>query len=134
MGNEVRVADFILKRNGGFPPLLIEIENPAHRLFIKSGDLSSHANHARSQLAEWNSFISQDSRNVQGKFAFLAGPKEGLVIIGKGLDEKDRMLNTRFSGTLFWTYDFLILYARMRWNSVLETQCKLLGIQNVPRI
>ena len=99
-GNEEKKADFVLDRGGGFPSLLIEIENPIHQLFLKDGGPSAPANHARHQIAEWCSFIDQDSRNVAGEFAFLSGPKERLVLIGRGLDRKQEMLDTKFEGTL----------------------------------
>ena len=128
-GSDNRVADFILEREQGFAPILIELESPVHKVLTKNHDLTAQVNHARQQISEWVQFIDSDaSRNASGDYSFLVGPKERLIIIGKGLEHHDRLLNTRFDGTLVWTYDMFIEEGRRRLNDLHAFQCEMLGI------
>jgi len=132
LGNEKRKADFILEREEGFPPILIELENPHHKVLTQKNDLTVHANHARDQIAEWVSFIEQDSsRNASGEYSFLTGSKERLVIIGRGLENRDRLIDTKFSETLFWTYDILHNEAKIRQNKRIASQYSMLGLKAI---
>ena len=127
---ERRVADYILEREIGFPALLIELENPTQPVFKKNKDLTHQANHAISQITEWVSFIDRESENTVNEMEFLAGQKDRLVIIGRGLENIEEMKKTKFSGTMVWTYDLLIKEAKDRWNLVIKEQCNEIGIKN----
>lgn len=128
LGGETRKADFILQRSEGQPALLIELESPVHKVFTKRGDYTSEVNHARGQMDDWVRFISENSENVKGEMAFLGGPLDRLVVIGKHLENYDRMLNSRYGDTLIWTYEVLAKTTVTRWNRVITEQCKLLGM------
>lgn len=129
LDDEYREADFILEREAGFPSILIELESPAKKIFRRNGELTADANHAKAQIFEWVAFIEKDARrNASGEFAFLSGPKERLVIMGRGLDNKDKMLSTKFQDTLIWSYDLLLEQAKSQWNDTIEKQCKLVGL------
>ena len=126
---EKRKADFILEREQGLPPLLIELENPTHKILTKSLDLTAQSNHARQQISEWVSFIENDpARNASGDNYFLTGPKERLVIIGRGLEHKEKLIDTKFDGVVFWTYNILIEEAKKRLNEQYARQCELVGL------
>ncbi|HVO13308.1 MAG TPA: hypothetical protein VMX54_21385 [Vicinamibacteria bacterium] len=128
LGDDVRKADFILEREQGAPALLVELEAPVHKVFRKDGNLTQEATHAREQIVEWASFIDQDAkRNASGDLNFLAGPKERLVVIGRGIEQRELMLRQRWSDTNIWTYDVLLAEARTRWNNTVAEQCRLLG-------
>lgn len=128
--NEVRVADFILEREPGLPALLVELESPVHKVFRKNGELTAEANHAKNQIAEWVAFIDQDAqRNASGDFAFLAGPKQRLVIMGRGMEHREKLLRTKFTDTTIWTYDLLLEHAINRWNDEIAAQCRLIGLE-----
>ena len=125
--SEQRKADFILEREHGLPPMLIELESPAHKVFTKKMDLTAPVNHARQQISEWVSFIDTEPQsNAQDKFNFLSGPKERLIIIGRGLENKSRLLDTKFDGTVVWTYELFIEEAKKRLNDDYASQCELL--------
>ena len=127
-GAEVRRADFILERGIGLPAFLIELESPAYNVLRADGQLTEQANHARAQIAEWVAFIDQDAqRNASGELAFLAGPKQRLVIMGRGTADREVLLQQRFTDTTFWTYDLMLEQARQRWNGILEAQCRDIG-------
>ena len=129
LGDEKRKSDFILEREQGLPPMLIELESPVHEILTKRGDLTAPANHARQRISEWVSFIEGDPlRNASGENSFLTGPKERLVIIGRGLEHRQRLIQTKFDGITFWTYSILIEEARNRWNNHIASQYKLLGL------
>lgn len=131
-GDRMRKADFVLEREAGLPPLLIELEAPSHNVFRANEDLTSQANHARAQIAEWVSFIDRDSkRNTSGNFEFLAGPKQRLVVMGKGLQHEASLLNTRFTDTTIWTYDLLLKQAKERLSADFAHQCKTIGAQEI---
>lgn len=127
-----RIADIILEREHGMPAWLIELESPAAPVFKKNGDLTYEANHAKGQITEWDQFITLDpARNAAGEFAFLAGPRQRLVVIGRGLQHRDLMLRSRFSDTIIWTYDLLLEQAIERWERELNAQRQLLRLDPV---
>ena len=125
---EKRVADFVLKRETGFPALLIELESPNQPVFKNNHELTYQAHHAVSQISEWVSFIDLDSRNTVNEMDFMAGPKERLVIIGRGLDNIKEMKNSKFSGTTVWTYEMMLEEAKARWNRLITEQSISIGI------
>lgn len=128
LDEEARKADFILEREIGLPALLVELEAPVHRILRKDGGLTAEATHARDQIAEWVSFIDQDAqRNAGGEMNFLAGPKQRLVVIGRGVEDQATLLRQRFTDTSFWTYDLLLQQARLRWNDLFAEQCRQVG-------
>jgi hypothetical protein len=129
LGDERRRADFIHEREAGLPALLIELESPSHRVFRKNGDLTAEVTHARGQVAEWVRFIREaPGANAKGEMSFLSGPTQALVFIGRGLEHRAKLVETRFTDTIVWTYDLLIEEARSRWNANLEEQYRLLGL------
>lgn len=130
LGNKVRKADFILEREQGLPPILIELESPVHKVLRKNNDLTAAANHARQQIMEWISFIEKDPiRNASGEYSFLLGPKEKLIIIGRGVEYKERLIDTKFDGVTFWTYSMFIEEAKMRLNNHIASQYEMLGLK-----
>jgi hypothetical protein len=124
------VADLILDRGLGSPALLIELENPIHPLFTKSGDYTSHANHARRQISDWVRFIDENSDNTSGDMKFLAGPKQRLVVIGRGMDYVEQMRASIYDDATMWTYEMLIDAAKARWNNYITEQYRIVGIHN----
>ncbi len=131
LNDEKREADFILQRERALPSMLIELENPNAKMFKKNGEWTAEANHARNQIAEWVRFIQQNPANAQGQFSFLSGPKQQrLVIMGRGLEHLDAMINSKYQDTIMWTYDVLVKEAKDCWNKIIVGQCHLLGIAN----
>lgn len=127
---EKRIADIIMQRETGLPALLVELENPAVQMFKKGGELTAEANHARNQISEWVRFIEQNPENTQGEMNFLNGPKERLVIMNRGFEHLEAMVNSKYTDTIMWTYDLFLKEAKDRWNGIIIEQCKLLGISN----
>jgi hypothetical protein len=128
LGDEVRKADFILEREFGLPGLLIELESPVYTVFRKNGHLTAEATHAHGQILEWVEFIDREpQRNAAGEMAFLLAEKQRLVIMGRGLEQREALLKRKFSDTAFWTYDLLLEQARRRWNDILVEQCRRVG-------
>lgn len=128
--DEVRKADFILQRELGLPPILIELENSFHKVFKKNNEVAIYANHAGEQIKEWVKFIESNSENTKNEFEFLRGKKERLVIVGRGLNCLEAMKDTKYGQTLIWTYDLMIYEAKKRWNKIIISQCKEIGIKN----
>lgn len=126
---EKRKADFILEREQGLPPMLIELESPVHKVFTARLDLSAEANHARQQISEWVSFIDTEPQsNARGDLSFLSGPKERLIIIGRGLENRSELIETKFDGTVIWTYDLFIEEVKRRLNDSYASQCQMLNM------
>lgn len=126
---EKQVADFILQRDEGMPALLIELETPANDLFKKNGEPTAEANHAKNQIARWVQYIDQNQDNIEGAMDFLAGPKQRLVVMGRGMEWIEEMIESRNSDTLMWTYHMLHKQAKERWNRKIAEACKLMGIK-----
>ena len=130
--DEMRVADFILEREQGLPSVFIELESPVHKVFTKKGDLTAESNHARQQVSDWVKYVENEpQKNASGEYSFLTGPKERLVIIGRGLENKDKLIDTKYDGVTFWTYSLMLEEARNRMNERLSSQYKLLGLDEV---
>lgn len=123
-----RVADFILERETGFPALLIELESPVHKVFKDKGGYTAPVNHAREQISEWVYFIEHEPSNCVGKMQFLTGSKQRLIVIGKGLDNLEEMVRSKYTDTIIWTYDVLLNEAKERWNKDLFAQCTMLDL------
>jgi hypothetical protein len=129
LGSREVKADFVLEREAGTPALLVELESPVHNVVKANGDLSQPVFHAIQQINEWVAIIDSDpATNAASEMAFLVGPKQRLVVIGRGLEHKARLLETRFSDTLIWTYDLLVDEARRRLNGDYRNQCGIVGL------
>ncbi|OQB75689.1 MAG: hypothetical protein BWX92_02495 [Deltaproteobacteria bacterium ADurb.Bin135] len=132
LGEETRKADFIIEREQGLPSIFVELESPVHNVFTKNYDLTAQANHASQQISEWVKFVENDPmRNASGEYNFMTGPKERMVIIGLGVEDKERLINTKYGGITFWTYSIMLEEAKSRVNNMLSSQYKLLGIAEV---
>lgn len=128
--NELRKADFILEREKGIPPILIELESPVHKVFTNKFEFTAQVNHARNQISEWVKFIDSDPlTNASGELEFLSGKKERLIVIGRGLEHKSRLIDTKHDETKVWTYEMFIEEAKYRLNEQYAAQCKMLNIK-----
>ncbi len=125
-----RKADFILERENGLAPLLIELESPIHKVLTNSYSLTSPSNHANEQINEWIEYIKENPvQNCNNEMNFLKSVNiEKLVIIGRGLKQKEILHKKRFGSTVFWTYEMLIEEARVILNNKYSSQCKLIGL------
>lgn len=131
LNEEKRAADFILEREEGLPPMLIELENAFQPVLKKNNEATQYTNHAKNQISEWVQFIEENSDNAKNEMQFLTGPKERLVIIGRGLKDIDSIKKQKHTNTMIWTYDILIEEAKKRWNKLIEDQCKTIGLKNI---
>jgi hypothetical protein len=61
----------------------------------------------------------------------MNGPKERMVIMGRGIVDKERFVNTKYDGTTFWTYSIMLEEAKNRANNSLSSQYKLLGLGEI---
>jgi hypothetical protein len=78
-------------------------------------------------------FIDRNPQeNAAGPFDFLVGPKHRLVIIGRGLEQRERLLDTRHSDTSVWTYHLLIDQAKRRWATKLNDARQVIGLPRLP--
>jgi len=130
LGKDYRIADFILEREKGMPALLIELESPSNKLFRKNGEITAEANHAKHQIAEWVKFIEQYPENRKVEMDFLNGKKQRMVIMGRGMEHLDKMIDSKYSDTTLWTYELFLREAKERLNSIISEQCKIIGINS----
>lgn len=127
---DMRKADFILEREQGLPAIFIELESPVHKVLTKSNDLTAQSNHARQQISEWVKFVEQNpQQNATNENSFMTGPKERMVIIGRGLENQDRLIDTKYDGVTFWTYTMMLEEARERLNNSIASQYNLLELE-----
>jgi len=132
LGIEMRKADFILEREQGLPAIFLELESPVHNVFTKKNDLTAQANHARQQISEWIQFVENaPQQNASGEYSFMTGHKERMVILGRGVENKERLINTKYDGVTFWTYSIMLEEAKDRMNNSLSTQYKMLGLNEL---
>ncbi len=135
LSNEKRKADFILERDLANPGMLIELENPCHKVYKKDGNITAETTHAKGQIAEWVEYIDNNPGiNASGDMSFLVGPKQRMIIIGRGLEHIDRMTNSKHTDTIIWTYDLLIKEGIERQNRYIRETCNLLGIETYGEI
>lgn len=73
--------DFVVEITSG-RYVLVELENPKHRLFTARGDFTRAVNHAVNQVSDWMLFIRERPDAVASAFPDIVAP-EGLVIIGR---------------------------------------------------
>lgn len=116
LGTENRM-DFMLRESDG-EFVLVEIENPRHRLFTQDGDFRYEVNHACRQVEDWQEWIEDNISTVQKVYPGIISPR-GWVVIGRSSDLSEperRRLNRRNINTRgrlkISTYDELIKSAR----------------------
>lgn len=128
-GDEVRIADFILRREDGLPALMIELESPNHEVFTKKGEPMQSINHGGFQIHEWDMMIRRDPfRNASGEFEFLVEKRNKLVVAGRRSDRHSKILDKNFGDLTIWTYEDFIDQAKERLNNDYASNCKLLGL------
>jgi hypothetical protein len=122
MGTKYRIDFLVQKPDSTY--LLVEIENPQARLFIKSGDFSADVNHAIRQVEDWQEWIEANLPTVERSYPGIRAP-EALVVIGRdrGLSsaERDRLArhNVNMRGrVMIRTYDDLLRDARAYVRSI----------------
>ncbi len=129
-GRELYIADFIIEREFGMPPILIELESPAYNIYKKNRELTAEANHAKNQIADWVRCIEENPENTV-ELKFLKGPKIRLIIMGKGLEYMGEMFNSKYTDTIIWTYTVLRNEAARNQNELIKNQCSMLNIKDV---
>jgi hypothetical protein len=110
-----RETDFVFQEATG-DYLLVELENPGHRLFLQNGDPSRQLNHARSQITDWRRYIEDNPATVQRELGLtgICAHPAGLVVIGRSrsLREDDRRklaaMVTDSPRTRVMTYDDIL--------------------------
>lgn len=122
MGTEHRMDFLVREPNGEY--VLVEIENPNHRLVNQNGDISAHVNHAVQQVENWQEWIEDNLPTAQRYFADISSPR-GLVIIGRSRNmarfEKRKIArrNTNLASRMkILTYDDLLAGARAHIESL----------------
>jgi len=78
------VTDFVLREAAG-DYLLVELERPDHRLFIKNGDTWRKLNHAKGQILDWKRYIEDNLSTVQTELGLtgISANPNSLVVIGR---------------------------------------------------
>ena len=71
------------------------------------------------------------NENASGKFNFLLGKRDHLVIAGRSTDRKSKILDKNYGNTTVWSYDDFIDQARNRLNDSYISQCQILGIDEI---
>ena len=122
LGTEFRIDFLIREADGTY--VLVEIENPRHRLFTQKGDFTAEVNHAQRQVEDWQEWIEDNLSTVQKAYPDMSSPR-GLVVIGRlgTMAEKDRKRldrrNINLRGRLtIWTYDHLLSSAKASIKSI----------------
>jgi hypothetical protein len=80
IGTKYRL-DFLIRDSEG-RYLLIELENPQHTLFTKSGDFAAIVGHAQRQVEDWQQWIEDNLPSVQKVYPDISSP-EGVIIVGR---------------------------------------------------
>ncbi|MHC4334518.1 MAG: Shedu anti-phage system protein SduA domain-containing protein [Planctomycetota bacterium] len=77
-------TDFVFREAAG-DYLLVELERPDHRLFIKKGDASTKLNHAKGQILDWKRYIEDNPSTVKNELALIgiSTNPNSLVVIGR---------------------------------------------------
>ena len=122
LGTEYQLDFLVREADGKY--IIVEIENPRHRIFNKDGYFSSAVNHGLSQIEDWQEWIENNLSTVQKRFAEMSSPR-GILIIGRSkyfTEEESRRLarrNINSRGRLeILTYDHLIANARAFISSI----------------
>ena len=121
-----RVSDFVFREAAG-DYLLVEIERPSKKLFIKTGDTSSALNHAQNQIADWKRYIEDNLNTVQTELGLdkMSPNPKSLIVIGRSntvSEEGRRKLGTMRSDNprqTIMTYDDLLDNAKAAIENVL---------------
>jgi ppGpp synthetase/RelA/SpoT-type nucleotidyltranferase len=122
LGTQYRM-DFVIRRPDA-SYLLVELENPRHRLFTIAGDFTAEVNHGLRQVEDWQSWIEEHLPTVQSEYPSMVSP-EALVVIGRSkelsTDSKRRLerRNINMRGRIkLRTYDDLLQEARAYVRSI----------------
>jgi len=77
-------TDFVFREAAG-DYLLVELERPDHRLFIKNGDTSSKLNHAKGQILDWKRYIEDNPSTVKNELGLIgiSTNPNSLIVIGR---------------------------------------------------
>jgi ppGpp synthetase/RelA/SpoT-type nucleotidyltranferase len=111
MGTEHRI-DFMVRRPDA-TYLLVELENPRHRITTQARDFSAEVNHALCQVEDWQEWMEGNLPMVQNYYPELTSP-EGLVVIGRDVEDEQqtrrlRRRNVNMRGRIeILTYDDLV--------------------------
>lgn len=103
-------VDFIIELTTG-RYILVELENPQHKIFTKTGDYTAIVNHAEKQVEDWIHYVLTNYDTIKNQLPGIIAP-EGVVIIGRSnsftaeQQEKIRVHNEKHSIKLY-TYDNL---------------------------
>ncbi|MGA7925251.1 MAG: Shedu anti-phage system protein SduA domain-containing protein [Candidatus Sulfotelmatobacter sp.] len=131
MGTKYRIDFLVQKPDSTY--LLVEIENPQARLFIKSGDFSADVNHAIRQVEDWQEWIEANLPTVERSYPGIRAP-EALVVIGRdrglSITEQNRLArhNVNMRGRIMIkTYDDLLRDARAYVRSIRAAFANLLN-------
>lgn len=117
------VVDFVIERTSG-AYILVELENPKHKLFTAKGDFSQIVSHAERQVSDWMLHIRKNVAAIESEFPGIKTP-EGLIVVGRSSDlseaerDKIRMRNEKHLIRLV-TYDELAEEAENHINHLLE--------------
>jgi hypothetical protein len=93
---------------------LIEIEQPSHKLFIRSGDPSHQLTHALRQIADWRAWIQNNLHYARAILPDIVPLCPVRVIMGRRRDVLDAhrdllaMLQLQSPGIRINTYDSLL--------------------------
>lgn len=120
MGTEHRI-DFMVRRPDA-TYLLVELENPRHKITTQEGDLTAAVNHALCQVEDWQEWMESNPQLVRDHYPELTSP-EGLVVIGRDGDEQQarrlRRRNVNMRGRVeILTYDDLVRSAESYIRSI----------------
>jgi hypothetical protein len=120
-------TDFVFEERVG-EYLLVELENPARRLFTKSGHEAADLTHARGQIHDWIRYIQDNKSTVERELklnGISANPRT-LIVIGRSnsLSQTNRRkLQVGSDRTEVLTYDDL----RDKFSEIVQSFIGLLG-------
>jgi ppGpp synthetase/RelA/SpoT-type nucleotidyltranferase len=116
LGTEYRMDFLVREATGDY--ILVELENPRHQLFTRTGNPTAAVTHAVQQVEDWQEWIGQNLATVQRTYPEMLVPT-GIVVIGRSASlsvaEKQKLArrNITTRGSLrIETYDELVTKAR----------------------
>jgi len=120
----VHKIDFVIEMTTG-RYLLVELENPKHRIFIKSGDYTAQVNHAERQVEDWIHFLRKNPDAVLEDLPGMVAP-EGIVVIGRSdtytdHDRERLQIHNEKHNIKIYTYDDLSQEAKNHIAHLLDT-------------
>jgi len=89
---KVYQADFLIENSQG-EYILVEIENPKHKLFTKNNDFTKAVNHAIKQVEDWQEWIEDNLPSMQKVFQGISSP-QAIVVIGRSIELTDKQRNS----------------------------------------